>query len=158
MAETEVVFEPGRQDITITRVFDAPRDIVFKAYTDPELVPRWWGSRRFTTTVDEMDVRRGGAWRFITRNNDDGNEYAFRGIYHDVAPSRIVATFEFELGGPGYLQFCVDSFEEVDGKTTYRSVVLFQSVEDRDGWIPTDMDQAIHESMDRLAEVIKEQS
>jgi uncharacterized protein YndB with AHSA1/START domain len=157
MADTEVVFEPGRQDIVVTRVFDAPRDLVFAAYTDPELVPRWWGSQRFTTVVDEMDVRRGGSWRFITRNKEDGAEYAFRGVYHDVvAPERIVATFEFELGGPGYLQFCVDSFEEVEGGTRYRSVILFQSVEDRDGWIPTDMEKSFHESMDMLARLIEE--
>jgi uncharacterized protein YndB with AHSA1/START domain len=156
MTDTEIVYEPGRQDIVITRVFDAPRDVVFKAFTDPELIPRWWGSRRFTTEVDQMDVRRGGLWRFVTRNNEDGNEYAFRGVYHDVvAPERVVGTFEFELGGPGYLQLGVDTFEETDGKTRYQSVILFQSVEDRDGWIPTDMDKGIRESMDLLDELIQ---
>lgn len=155
MAETEIIFEPGRQDIVIRRVFDAPRDVVFAAYTDPTLIPKWWGSRRFTTEVDRMKVERGGEWRFITRNNVDGNEYAFRGVYHDVvAPDRIVATFEFELGGPGYLQLTSDTFEEIDGKTRYTSVSLFQSIEDRDGWIPTDMDTGIRESMDLLDELI----
>jgi uncharacterized protein YndB with AHSA1/START domain len=152
---TEVIFEPGRQDIIIRREFDAPRDLVFQAFTDPELIPRWWGARRFTTTVDRMDVHRGGQWRFVTRNNENGSEYAFRGVYHDVvAPSGTVFTFEFERGGPGYLQFVTETFEEADGRTLYTQVCLFQSVEDRDGWIPTDMDKGIRESMDLLADLI----
>jgi uncharacterized protein YndB with AHSA1/START domain len=151
---TEVVFEAGRQDIVIRRWFEAPRDVVFKAMTDPGLIPSWWGSRRFTTIVDAMDVRRAGEWRFVSRNNENGNEYCFRGVYHDVSPERIVSTFEFELGGPGYLQFVTETFEETAGRTLYTQVALFQSIEDRDGWIPTDMDKGIRESMDMLAEVI----
>ncbi|MET0132675.1 MAG: SRPBCC family protein [Kibdelosporangium sp.] len=155
MARTEVVFEPGRQDIIIRREFDAPRDVVFQAFTDPRLIPRWWGARRFATTVDTMDVRRGGEWRFITRNNENGTEYGFRGVYHDVRPGEsIVSTFEFEYGGPGYLQFNTESFEETDGRTLYTSVALFQSIEDRDGWIPTDMDKGVRESMDLMDELI----
>jgi uncharacterized protein YndB with AHSA1/START domain len=152
---TEVIFEPGRQDIVIRREFDAPAGVVFQAFTDPALIPKWWGSRRFTTTVDTMDVRRGGEWRVVTRNNEDGTEYGFRGVYHDViAGQSVVSTFEFEHGGPGYLQFVTETFEEHDGKTQYTQVCLFQSIEDRDGWIPTDMDKGIRESMDMLAELI----
>jgi len=155
MARTDVIFEPGRQDIIVTCEFDAPRDVVFKAFTDPELIPRWWGSRRFTTVVERMEVRRGGEWRFVTRNNEDGNEYAFRGVYHDVVPGKgIVSTFEFEPGGPGRLQLVMETFEEVDGATRYVSVSLFLTVEDRDGWIPTDMDKGIRESMDMIDELI----
>jgi uncharacterized protein YndB with AHSA1/START domain len=152
---TEVIFEPGRQDIVIRREFDAPPGVVFQAFTDPGLIPEWWGSRRFTTIVDTMDVRRGGEWRFVTRNNEDGTEYGFRGVYHDVtAGQSVVSTFEFEHGGPGYLQFVTETFEERDGRTLYTQVSLFQSVEDRDGWIPTDMDKGIRESMDMLAGLI----
>lgn len=155
MGRTEVIFEPGRQDIVITREFDAPRDVVFEAFTDPALIPRWWGARRFETVVDRMDVRRGGQWRFITRNSEDGTEYAFRGVYHDVvAPERTVFTFEFEQGGPGYLQLVTEEFEEVDGRTRYVNVALFNSVEDRDGWIPTDMDTGIRESMEMIDKLI----
>jgi uncharacterized protein YndB with AHSA1/START domain len=156
MAETEVIIEPGRQDIVITRVFDAPRDVVFKAYTDPTLIPRWWGSRRFTTEVDRMEVRPGGRWRFIARKAD-GTAYAFRGVYHDVvAPERIISTFEFEPGGPGHLQLVTEAFDEVDGKTRYLGVSLFQSVEDRDGWIQSGgMEEGAREAMDLLAEVIQ---
>jgi uncharacterized protein YndB with AHSA1/START domain len=156
MARTEVIFEPGRQDIVVKRAFDAPRDVVFKAFTNPDLIPRWWGSRRFTTIVEQMEVRRGGQWRFITRNNQNGTEYGFRGVYHDVVPfERTVSTLEYEQGGPGYLQLVTDSFEESDGRTRYVSVALFSTVGDRDGWIPTDMDKGISESMDMIDELIR---
>jgi uncharacterized protein YndB with AHSA1/START domain len=156
MARTEVIFEPGRQDIVVKRAFDAPRDVVFKAFTNPDLIPRWWGSRRFTTIVEQMEVRRGGQWRFITRNNQNGTEYGFRGVYHDVVPfERTVFTLEYEQGGPGYLQLVTDSFEESDGRTRYVSVALFSTVGDRDGWIPTDMDKGISESMDMIDELIR---
>jgi uncharacterized protein YndB with AHSA1/START domain len=156
MAETEIVYEPGRQDIVVTRVFDAPRDVVFEAITDPGLIPRWWGGERFTTGVDHMDVQPGGAWRFVLHGPDGGEPYAFRGVYHDVVPAeRIVSTFEFEPGGPGYLQLIVETFEDADGGTRYRSVALFQSVQDRDGWIPTDMDAGIRASMDLLDTAIQ---
>ncbi len=69
---------PSDLEIVMTRVFDAPRDLVFKAYTDPEAIPQWWGQRTSTTTVDKMDVRPGGVWRYIQRDAD-GNEYAFNG-------------------------------------------------------------------------------
>lgn len=153
---TEIVVEPGRQDIVVRRVFEAPRELVFAAYTDPALIPRWWASRRFTTEVERMEVERGGQWRFVTRRAGDDTVYAFRGVYHDiVAPERIVATFEFECGGPGHLQLTTETFEEVAGGTRYTSVALFQSVEDRDGWIPTDMDKGIRESMDLFAALLR---
>jgi uncharacterized protein YndB with AHSA1/START domain len=157
MNDTEVVFEPGRQDIVVTRVFDVPREVVFQAVTDPALIPRWWGARRFVTEVDHMDVRRGGQWRFVTRNAETGSEYAFRGVYHDVtAPERIVGTFEFEQGGPGHLQLTVETFEDLGGRTRYVSVALFRSVEDRDQWIPTDLDKGVRESMDLLDELVRQ--
>jgi uncharacterized protein YndB with AHSA1/START domain len=159
MADTEIVFEPGRQDIVIRRAFDASPQDVYDAITNQELVPRWWGARRFDTRVDRMDVRRGGDWRFVTTNRADGTEYPFRGVYHDVVPGeRIVSTFEFEPGGPGYLQLITETFEPVEGGTRYTNVALFQSVEDRDGWIPTDMDTGIRESMDLLADLVAERS
>ncbi|TDD64890.1 ATPase [Jiangella aurantiaca] len=157
MRTTEVLFEPGRQDIVVTRTFAAPPDVVFAAMTDPELIPRWWGSRRFETTVEVMDVRRGGLWRFVTRQRSGaGTPYTFWGVYHDVVPgSLIVSTLQFEMGGPGHLQLVTDSFEATgDGGTLYTNVSLFQSVEDRDGWIPTDMESGIRDSLDLLDGVI----
>lgn len=159
MTETELIVEPGRQDLVVRRTFDAPAHLVWAAYTDPALVPAWWGGTRFDTRVDRMDVRRGGSWRFVTTNRADGTEYAFRGVYHDVVPGeRIVATFELEQGGPGYLQLTTDTLTEHDGATTLTSVALFQSVEDRDGWVPTDMESGIRAATDRLDAVIRDAS
>jgi uncharacterized protein YndB with AHSA1/START domain len=91
---TRIIAERGKQEVIITRVFDAPREFVFKAYTDRDQIPQWWGPKRFTTTIDKMDVKPGGLWRFVQRDAA-GNEYAFHGVYHDVrSPDRIVDTFE----------------------------------------------------------------
>jgi len=75
MNEIHFTVEPGKHAITITRLFDAPRELVYKAFTDPQLLPQWWGPRRYTTIVDKMEVRRGGIWRYIQRDSA-GNEYA----------------------------------------------------------------------------------
>ena len=155
MNDIEVIVEPGRQDIVVRRVFHAPREVVFQAFTDPALIPRWWGPRRFTVEVDRMDVRRAGEWRFVTRDPETGTVYGFRGVYHDVTPpERIVSTFEFEQGGPGHLQLTVETFEDLGGATRYVGVSLFLSPEDRDGWIPTGMEEGMHDSMNRLGELI----
>lgn len=155
MGETEFVIEPGRQDIVMTRVFDAPRDVVFRAATDPDLIPKWWGPARYETTVDRADVRPGGQWRYISRDSD-GSEYPFHGVYHDVtAPERVIQTFEFEPM-PGHVSLETLTLEEIGGgKTKYVSVSVFQSVEDRDGMVQSGMEEGASEGMDRLAELIK---
>ena len=98
------------------REFDAPRDRVFAAYTDPALIPEWWGPRGTTTIVDVMDVRPGGQWRFVARNAD-GTETAFRGTYREVTePERIVQTFEWE-GMPGHVSVETAVFEDLGDRT-----------------------------------------
>lgn len=154
MGETEFVIEPGRQDIVITRVFDATPDVVFRAMTDPDLIANWWGPRRYETIVDHAEARSGGSWRF--RNRDaDGNEYAFKGVFHDVVPSeRIVQTFEFE-GAPGHVSLETATLERAGGRTRYRAVSVFQSVEDRDAMVKSGMEGGARDSMDRLAELVE---
>ena len=154
MGDTEIIIEPGRQDIVITRVFDAPRDVVFQAITDPTLIPNWWGPRRYETIVDRMEVRPGGLWRFLNRDAE-GNEYSFKGVYHDiVAPERVVQTFEFE-GVPGHVSLDTATLEEIDGKTKFIAVSVFQSIEDRDGMVQSGMEGGARETYERLAEVIE---
>ena len=146
--------KPSDLEIGMTRVFDAPRELVFQAYTDPEHIPHWWGQRNSTTIVDTMDVRPGGLWRYIQRD-PDGNEYAFNGEYREVvAPERLVYTFEFE-GMPGHIVVNTMTFEERDGKTTITSTSLFASVEDRDGMLESGMESGANESWDRLAELLE---
>lgn len=157
MPNTNLIAEPGKQEIVMTREFDAPRELVFRAHTDPNLIAQWWGPRRFTTTVDRMDAQMGGIWRFVQRDAD-GNEYAFHGVYHEVAsPERLVQTFEFE-GMPGHVLLETMTLEEVEGRTKLTARSVFQTVEDRDGMLQSDMEEGAAESWDRLAELLGELS
>jgi uncharacterized protein YndB with AHSA1/START domain len=154
MSKLDIVAEPGSHAITMTRTFDAPRHLVFKAHTDPDLIPKWWGPARFKTTIESMDAKPGGTWRFIHRD-DDGNEYGFHGVYHAVvAPELLIYTFEFE-GMPNHVSLETGRFEERGGKTTLAGITVFQSVEDRDGMLESGMEGGAVESMERLAELLK---
>lgn len=153
MSKTNLIAEPGQHSITMTREFAAPRELVFKALTDPALVAKWWGPKGVNVTIDKMEVRKGGIWRYVERG-DDG-EYAFSGVYHDItAPERLVYTFEFE-GMPGHVLLETITLEERDGKTTITDLSVFQSVEDRDGMIASGMESGANDSWDALEELLK---
>lgn len=148
---------PSEREIVTERVFDAPRERVFAAYTDPELIPRWWGPRRMTTTVEQMDVRAGGGWRFIARD-PDGVEQAFRGIYREVTPpERLVQTFEWE-GMPGHVIIDTVTFEDLGGGTKLTTTSLFHTGQERDGMLASGMEQGLTETHDRLAELLAAES
>jgi uncharacterized protein YndB with AHSA1/START domain len=154
---TTISAEPGKQEIVITREFDAPRELVFKVFTDPKLVPQWWGPGRLSTIVDKMDVRPGGQWRFVHRDAD-GNEYGFHGVYHEVlAPERIIDTFEFEgLPETGHVTLETMKLEELPGgRTRLTTQSVYQSVADRDGTLQSGMEDGVNETYDRLAELLK---
>jgi uncharacterized protein YndB with AHSA1/START domain len=154
MTKLNLIAEPGKQEMVMTRVFDAPRELVFRVHTDPNLIPQWWGPRRFTTTVDRMDAKMGGIWRFV-QHDAEGSEYAFHGVYHEVAsPERLVQTFEFE-GMPGHVLLETMTLEEFEGRTKLTARSVFQSVEDRDGMLQSDMEEGAAESWDRLAELVE---
>ena len=153
MSKLQVVAEPGRQEIIITRLFDAPPKLVFEAFTDPDAIPLWWGLRSSETIVDQMDARPGGSWRYLNRDAN-GNESGFHGVYHDVAsPERLVYTFEWE-GMPGHVLLETVTFEEQDGKTRMTDRSVFQSLEDRDGMLSSGMEGGAGEAMDRLDELL----
>ena len=144
-------------EIVMTRVFDAPRRLVFEAHTKPEHLKHWWGPRGFTLTECEMDFRPGGAWRFVLRK-PNGREYGFKRVYREiVSPDRIVQTFEFE-GTPGHVSVETLTFDERDGKTTLTSRSVFQTPEDRDAMLRSGMEAGARETMDRLAEYVRELS
>jgi len=154
MSDLTVVVEPGRQDIVITRSFDAPRDVVFRALTEPDLLARWWGLDETDTVVDRAEVRPGGTWRFVEKAAG-GEEYAFHGVFHDVvAPERIVQTFEFE-GMPGHVAMETHTLEDADGRTLYRAISVFQTVEDRDGMVQSGMEEGLTQSLDALERVVR---
>ncbi len=150
---TRIIAERGKHNVLITRVFDAPRNLVFKAHMDRDLIPKWWGPAWLKTTVDRLDAKAGGLWRFVQRDAG-GNAYAFHGIYHEVSAGRIVGTFEFE-GMPGHVFLDTLTFEEIGNRTKLTELTVFQSVEDRDGMMKEGMEEGILESMDRLAELLK---
>ncbi len=149
----EKVTTPADREILIERVFDAPRDRVYAAFTDPELIPQWWGRREDKTTVDKMDVRPGGAWRFVTVSSSDG-EHAFRGTFREVEPpERLVWTFEWE-GMPGYVSVETVTFEDLGEQTKVISRSLFHTTEERDGMIESGMEKGLSESYAQLDELL----
>ena len=148
-----VVTTPADREIHIERVFDAPRDRVFAVYTDPQLIPEWWGPRDTTTVVDEMDVRPGGSWRFVMRSAD-GSESGFRGVYREVTPpERIVQTFEWE-GMPGHICVETATFEDLGDRTKVTTVSLFHTTEERDGMLGSGMEGGLNETYARLDELL----
>src|SRR5579884_2280686 len=155
--KTTVIAEPGKQEMTITREFDASRELVFKAITDPQLIPQWWGPRYLSTEVDRMDVRPGGQWRFIQRDAE-GNAYAFHGVYHEVlVPERIIDTFEFEgLPEAGHVTLETMKLEPLSGgRTRLTTQSVYQSVADRDAMLQSGMESVINDTYDRLEEILK---
>lgn len=152
---TEYVIEPGKQEILTTTVLDAPRALVFRAYTEPELFAQWWGPRRYKNIIEKFDSRPGGEWR-VTQVSDDGSRHAFRGVNHDVvAPERICSTFEY-LGVPGHVALQTATFEALGNRTRLVTQQVFQSVMDRDGMVASGMKDGADESMERLAEVLEQ--
>src|SRR6266498_2296996 len=154
--KTVITAEPGKQELFITREFDAPRELVFKAFTDPALYVQWFGPRYLTTTLDIFEPKSGGRWRAIQKDKD-GNEFGFHGVNHEVlAPERIISTFEFEgLPEAGHVVLETTKFEPLPGgRTRLTSQSVFQSVEDRDGMLRSGMESGAAESYERLDEVL----
>ncbi len=155
--QTKIIAEPGKQELILVREFDAPRELVFQAHTDPGLYGQWLGPRGLTTTFETFEAKTGGAYRFIQKDTD-GKEYAFHGVYHEVlAPERIIGTFEFEgLPETGHVLLETTRFEVLPGNRT-RVVVqdIYQSVADRDGMFQMGMEKGINEGYERLDELLK---
>ena len=150
---TEFVTHRATRQLVMTRVFNAPRRRVFQAYTDPKLIPKWWGPRNQTTKVDVMEVRKGGKWRYVSRDTD-GTEFAFRGEYKEVAPpERLVSTFEWE-GMPGHIIDEVATFEDLGSRTRLTVTSQFASLEDLEGMLASGMESGARETWDRLAELL----
>lgn len=153
MEPTKLQAPPGRQEIIVTRNYSAPRDLVYRIVTDPKLIPQWWGPRGLTTTVEIMEVRPGGQWRFIQRD-PQGNIFGFHGVYHAAkAPEMLVYTMEWE-GMPGHVLLDIERFDEHDGMTTCTSRNIFETVEDRDGMLQQGMESGTNEVTERIDELL----
>jgi len=155
-SKTIIIAEPGQQELFIEREFDAPRELVFKAYTDPKLIVQWLGPRELSMKLDRFDLKSGGSYRYI-HTDKNGSEFAFHGVCHEVTPpERIVQTFEFEgLLEKGHVALESVRFEAVtDGTTKVTTQSVFQSVADRDGMIQSGMERGVNESHERLSQLL----
>lgn len=153
MSKTQIDAPAGVPFIDIEREFDAPRALVFRAYTDPEMLVQWLGPRKYKMTVESWEPRDGGKWRFI-HSDDDGNAYGFHGVFHgEQTPDSMLQTFEFE-GAPGHVSLEKLVLEERDGKTTVRNHAVYQSIEARDAMINSGMESGMNDGFDRLDELL----
>lgn len=149
--KTKITAEPGKQELYIIREFEAPRELVFRAYTEADLYEQWVGPDDLAMTVEKMDAFDGGSYRFL--HERDGHVYAFHGVYHEVLrPERIIGTFEFDgLPEKGHVIMGTTKFEDLGGgrsRLIHQSV--FQSVQDRDGMIQSGMERGVTEGYDKL--------
>jgi uncharacterized protein YndB with AHSA1/START domain len=153
MGTTRITADPGVPFIDFAREFDAPRDLVFRAHTDPELLVQWLGPAKYKMTVERLDVRDGGTWRY-THSGPDGAEYGFHGVFHGTpSPDNMVQTFEFE-GAPGHVSLDTLTLEEKNGRTLARGRSVFQSIEDRDAMFQSGMADGMNEGYQRLDELL----
>jgi uncharacterized protein YndB with AHSA1/START domain len=148
-----IVTLPTDEQILITREFDAPRHLVYKAWTTPELVKRWWSGQRGEVTIAEIDLRVGGRWRFVIAANG-GFEVAFHGEYREIVPNeRIVSTEVFEAMADAGGLLNVVTFAEQDGRTILTLLSECGSKEVRDAVINSGMEAGMQEQMDALEQV-----
>jgi uncharacterized protein YndB with AHSA1/START domain len=143
---------PADDQIVITREFDAPKHLVFQAWTTPELVKRWWSGQRGQMTVAEIDLRVGGAWRYVMVA-EGGFEVAFHGEYHEITPDERLVWTEVYEGMPEGQAVNTATFVEAEGRTTLTVVMQLGSREERDAIIDTGMEGGMQEGMDLLEQV-----
>jgi uncharacterized protein YndB with AHSA1/START domain len=153
MSKTRISAPEGVPFIDITREFDAPRDLVYRAYVEPDLLKQWLGPRKYEMQVQAWDARHGGKWAYT--HSDEQASYGFRGVFHgDPSPDSITQTFEFD-GWPGHVSLEHLRLEERDGRTIVHNHSVYQSVEDRDGMVASGMEEGVNEGYDRLDEVLE---
>lgn len=149
--KTVITAEPGTMELFIIREFEAPRELVFRAYTEADLYEKWVGPDDLTMTVEKLDAFDGGSYRFLHERG--GHVYAFHGVYHEVlSPERIIGTFEFDgLPEKGHVILGTTKFEDLGGgrsRLVHQSV--FQSVADRDGMIASGLERGVTQGYDKL--------
>lgn len=155
--ETQITADPALPTIVMTREFDAPRENVFAAHTDPDLVVQWLGPRRLTMRIERYDARTGGAYRYV-HSDDEGEEYGFYGAFHEVRPNeRIVQTFTFE-GVPDGVALETATFEDLGNQRSRLTwVSVCDSIEARDGVVASGMEAGVVEGYERLDELLATQ-
>ena len=153
--KTSVIAEPGKQYVLITREFDAPRDLVFKAHTDPKLYAQWIGPRGYEMDLETFEPYSGGRYRYIHKDLN-GNEFGFHGVFHEISEELMIQTFEFEgLPEKGHVTLDTMRLESLPGDRTRITIQsLFQSLADRDGMVQSGMETGVTEGYERLDEIL----
>ena len=149
---TATVTLPTDEQILIRREFDAPKELVYKAFTTPELVKRWWNAKRGEVTIAEIDLRVGGAWRYVMVA-DGGFEVGFHGEYREIVPNERIVSTEVYEGMPDAEAVNTATFIEADGRTTLEILVQHASKAHRDAHIESGMEAGMQDAMDLLEEV-----
>jgi uncharacterized protein YndB with AHSA1/START domain len=156
IAETTIEADPKVPVIRMSRDFNGTPEQLFRAHTDPALFAQWIGPNAMETRVVEWDARSGGSWRYVSTRN--GEEYGFRGSFHDVRPDRIVQTFTFE-GQPDEVALETLWFEDLgNGRSRLRTQSLVDSFESRDAWLASGMEVGVNEGYAKLEEMLADDS
>jgi uncharacterized protein YndB with AHSA1/START domain len=145
---------PSDDQILITREFDAPRHLVYRAWTTPELVKRWWAGKRGEVTVAEIDLRVGGTWRYVMTAHGEF-EVGFHGVYRELVENERIVSTEVYEGAPDAEAINTLTFSEKDGRTTMTVLVQHQNQANRDMHINSGMEGGMNESLDKLEEVAR---
>lgn len=156
MNKTTVKVEPGKQEFFVYREFDAPRDLVFKTFTDPKLLAQWMNPCNMTIDIEQFDSVNGGTYHFI-QTDPGGGKHVFRGVFHEVtAPERLIRTFEYlNLPERGHVVFDTLRLETLPGNRTRLTIQsVFQSVGDRDGMVQAGMEDGVTESYQLLDQLL----
>ena len=153
--KTSITVEPGKQELFITREFDAPRALVYKAHIDPNLYVQWLGPRGYEMVLETFEPYSGGRYRYIHKDND-GNKFGFRGVFHEISEELMIQTFEFEgLPERGHVVLDTMRLEELPGNRTRATIQsVYQSVSDRDGMVQAGMERGVNEGYERLDELL----
>jgi len=150
---TATVTLPSDEQILIVRDFDAPRALVWEAYTTPELVARWWHARRGEVTSIEIDLRVGGSWRYAMTTSESGFEVAFHGAYRELVPHERIVSTEIYEGAPEHEAVNVVTFAEADGVTRLEILMQADSRQTRDAILATGMEDGLQDALDLLEQV-----
>jgi uncharacterized protein YndB with AHSA1/START domain len=156
MSNTNLSAEPNSHQAIITREFDAPRELVYRCYSEPELLKQWLGPRKYRMTVPQWEFRDGGRYRYV-HADDDGNVYGFRGVFHGTpsVEDGILQTWEFE-GVPGHVSLQKATFEERNGRTVVTADAVWQTVADRDATIDSGMMEGVEDGYSRLDDLLEQ--
>jgi uncharacterized protein YndB with AHSA1/START domain len=147
---------PTDTQILITREFDAPKHLVYRAWTTPELLRRWWHANRAEITEIEMDVRVGGQWRWAAKAFGNGYEFAFYGEYREVVPNERLVTTDTYSGAPDVQSVTTTTFTEKDGRTYLEILVQHENRENRDAQLASGMEDGLEDALRLLEEAVRE--